>query len=186
MWILKNSKDLLEYIKYMPLSFCNTIKAFDNSTLYTTIPHSKLQDRLKELVQLCFLKQNDQRRYKYLVLGMNISYFVKKKNTLILSKIPLKLISSTCSSFWIDNIFAMFGGHTFGYKLRSSSQRLVALFVCGRLHTEVLKKNEKKIGDVFHYFFLRFVISLIASITLSLTYSIPRIQIVLLHTLTYT
>ena len=28
----------------MSLSFCNTIKAFDNSTLYTTIPHSKLQD----------------------------------------------------------------------------------------------------------------------------------------------
>ena len=81
MWILNNSKDLLEYIKYMPLSFCNTIKAFDNSTLYTNISHSKLKDILKELVQLYFLKKNDQRGYKYLVLGMNISYFVKKKHS---------------------------------------------------------------------------------------------------------
>jgi len=82
MWILKNSKDLSEYIKSMSFSFCNTIKALDKSTLYTTISHSKLKDRLKELVQLCFLKKNDQRRYKCLVLGRNISYFVRKKKTL--------------------------------------------------------------------------------------------------------
>ena len=84
--ILKNSKDLLEYIKCMSFSFCNTVKAFDNSTLYKTIPHSKLKDRLKELVQLSFLKKNDQRRYKYLVLGRNISYFVKKSSLILLKK----------------------------------------------------------------------------------------------------
>ena len=40
MWILKNSKDLLEYIQSRSLSSCNSIKTFDLSTLYTTIPHS--------------------------------------------------------------------------------------------------------------------------------------------------
>ena len=35
--------------------------------------HSKLKDRLKELVQLCFIKMNGQHRYKYLVLGRNKS-----------------------------------------------------------------------------------------------------------------
>jgi hypothetical protein len=30
--------------------------ALKHSTLYTTIPHSKLKDRLKELVQLSFIK----------------------------------------------------------------------------------------------------------------------------------
>jgi hypothetical protein len=64
MWILKNSKDLLEYIQSRSLSSCNSIKTFDFSTLYTTIPHSKLNDKLKELVQLCFIKMNGQRRYK--------------------------------------------------------------------------------------------------------------------------
>jgi hypothetical protein len=78
--VLKNSKDLLEYIQPRSLSFCNSIKTFDFSTLYTHIPHSKLKDRLAELVQLCFIKKNDQSRYKYLVLGRDKSYFAIKKN----------------------------------------------------------------------------------------------------------
>ena len=60
MWILKNSKDMLEYIQSRSLSSCNSIKTFDFSTLYTTIPHSKLKDKLRELVQPCFIKKNGQ------------------------------------------------------------------------------------------------------------------------------
>jgi len=97
MWMLKNSKDLSEYIESMSISSCNSIKTFDLSTLYTTISHSKLKHRMEELVQLCFLKKNGQRRYKYLVLGRDTSYFVKA--TLILSKSFLKLIPSKCLSF---------------------------------------------------------------------------------------
>jgi hypothetical protein len=41
MCILKNSKELLEYIQSRSLSSCNSIKTFDYSNLYTTIPHSK-------------------------------------------------------------------------------------------------------------------------------------------------
>ena len=44
MWILKNSKHLLEYIQSRSLFFCNSIITFDFSTLYTTITHSKLKD----------------------------------------------------------------------------------------------------------------------------------------------
>jgi hypothetical protein len=90
MWILKNSKDLLEYIQSRSLSSCNSIKTFDFSTLYTTNPHSKLKDRLRELVQLCFIKMNGQRRYKYLVHVTNqwililVVLFCEKKPTLIL------------------------------------------------------------------------------------------------------
>jgi predicted membrane channel-forming protein YqfA (hemolysin III family) len=57
MWILKKSKDMLEYIQFMSLYSCNSIKTFDFSTLYTTIPHSKLKDKLRELVHLCFIKK---------------------------------------------------------------------------------------------------------------------------------
>jgi hypothetical protein len=94
MWILKNSKNLLEYIQSMSLSSCNSIKTLDFSTLYTTIPHSKLKEKLRELVQLFFIRKNGQRRYKYIVLGRDRSYFVKKNHS-----DSLKLISSTCSSF---------------------------------------------------------------------------------------
>ena len=42
MWILKNSKELLENLKAQSLHSVNSIKSFDFSTLYTTIPHDKL------------------------------------------------------------------------------------------------------------------------------------------------
>ena len=99
MWILKNSKYLLVHIQSRSISSCNNIKTFDFSILYTTIPYPKLTNRLRELVQLCFIKKNGQLRYKY---RRDISYFVKqiKKNqtTRIQSKNSLKLISK-CSSF---------------------------------------------------------------------------------------
>jgi hypothetical protein len=57
MSILKTSKDLLEYIQSRSLSSCNSINTFDFFTLYTSISHFKLKDKLKELVQLCFIKK---------------------------------------------------------------------------------------------------------------------------------
>ena len=57
MWILKTSKDLLEYIQSRSLSSCNSINTSDFFTRYTSISHSKLKDRLKELVQLCSIKE---------------------------------------------------------------------------------------------------------------------------------
>jgi len=38
-WILKNSKELIEYTQSRSLSFCNSIKTFDFSPLYTTMQH---------------------------------------------------------------------------------------------------------------------------------------------------
>ena len=106
MWILKKSKDLLEYIQSRFLCCCNIIKTFDFSTLYTAIPHSKLKVKLRELVQLCFIKKNGQRRYKYLV--RDISYFVKhhSDSTKKFSEIDI----FNMLEFLIDNIFVMFGG----------------------------------------------------------------------------
>ena len=111
MWILKNSKDLFEYIQSRSLSSCNSINTFDFSTLYTTITHSKLKDELRELVQLCFIKKNGQRIYKFLVLGRDRSYIVKHHSD------STKKFSETdifnMLEFLIDNIFVMFGGRAF-------------------------------------------------------------------------
>jgi hypothetical protein len=52
-----------------------------------------MKDKLREL------KKNGLHRYKYLVLGRDRSYFEKK--ALILPKSYLKLVSSTCSCFWL-------------------------------------------------------------------------------------
>ena len=47
MWILKNSKDLLDYLKSHSFTNISGIKTYDFSTLYTTIPHADLKCRLK-------------------------------------------------------------------------------------------------------------------------------------------
>jgi len=131
MWILKNSKDLLEYIQSKSLSSCNSIKTFDFSILYTTIPHSILKDILRELDQLCFMKKSGQRRYKYLVLGRDISYFVNNHSYSTKRFSEADIINML--EFLIDNIFVMFGGRIFqqrvGTQLYSSFRRLAPLFV---------------------------------------------------------
>ena len=54
----KNSKELLENLKAQSLHCVNSIKSFDSTTLYTTIPHDKLKSKLKEIINQCFLHKN--------------------------------------------------------------------------------------------------------------------------------
>ena len=103
------------------------MKTFDFSTLYTTIHHSKLKDKLRELVQLCLIKRNGQRRYKYIVLGRDRSYFVKKKKQTKNKNTHThkhkkhsdftKKFSETdiinMLEILTDNIFVIFGGRVF-------------------------------------------------------------------------
>jgi hypothetical protein len=94
----------LKYIQSRHLSSCNNIKTFDFSTLSTTIHLSRLTDRLKELVKLCFMKKKKRMAnvdINTIVLGRDNSYFVKINFTLILPKSSLKLISSNYSSFFL-------------------------------------------------------------------------------------
>ena len=76
MWILKNSKELLENLKAQSLCSVNSIKSFNFSTLYTTIPHDKLRPLiLKEIINQCFFHKTGNRRFQYVVNGY--TYFVR-------------------------------------------------------------------------------------------------------------
>jgi hypothetical protein len=159
MWILKNSKDLLEYIQSRSLSSYNSIKTIDFSTLYTTIPHSKLKDKLRELVQLCFIKMNGQRGYKHFVLGRDRSYFVKNHSD------STKRLSETdiinMLECLIDNIFVIFGGRVFqqtvGIHMGTNCAPLLAdLFLYSYeadFIQELLKKNERELAQPFNFTF---------------------------------
>ena len=111
MWILKNSKELLEYLKFPNFNNITIIKYFDFSTLYTTIPHDKLKSRLGNIIRNSFIFKNGNRRYKYLVLGHEESYFVKEHSD---SKHKyseddnIKMLE-----FLIDTIFVVFSGKVF-------------------------------------------------------------------------
>ena len=82
------------------------VKTFDFTTLSTSIPHSKLEDKLKVSVFLCFMKNNGEHSYKHLVLGKEQLYFVKNHSD------SNKQISET-DIIKIDNIFITFGGRVF-------------------------------------------------------------------------
>ena len=111
MWILKNSKQLLEHLKSPIFNHVTSIKSFDFSTLYTTIPHQKLKDRLTSIIRNAFIFKKGNRRYKYLVLGHEETYFVKElsdsKNKYSEDDI-IKMLE-----FLVENIFVVFAGKVF-------------------------------------------------------------------------
>jgi len=107
MWILKNSKDLVESLSSQSLYLITSIKTFDFSTLYTSIPHSKLTSRLKDLVTNSFRTKSSKTRYSYSVVhGLN-AYFVKD-HTNSKTKYTEDVIVNMMY-FLIDNIFMEFG-----------------------------------------------------------------------------
>ena len=55
MWIFKNSNELLDYLKSPTFNHATSIKSFDFSNLYTTIPHQKLKDRLTSIIGNAFI-----------------------------------------------------------------------------------------------------------------------------------
>ena len=57
---------------------CNKNQVFNFSTLYTTMPHQKLTNRLTSIIRNAVIFKNGNQRYKYLVLGHDETYFVKE------------------------------------------------------------------------------------------------------------
>ena len=111
MWILKNSKELLEHLKSPTFNRVTSIKSFDFSTLYTTIPHQKLKDRLTSIIRNAFMFKNGNRRYKYLVLGHEETYFVKEHSDSKSKYSEDDIIKML--EFLVDNIFVVFAGKVF-------------------------------------------------------------------------
>ena len=111
MWILKNSKELLVHLKSPNFNNITSIKSFDFSTLYTTIPHDKLKSRLASIILNSFMFNNGNRRYRYLVLGHEESYFVKEHSDSKHKYSEDDIIKML--EFLVDNIFVVFVGKVF-------------------------------------------------------------------------
>ena len=111
MWILKNSKELLESLKSPTFSQIYSIKTYDFTTLYTTIPHDKLKNRLFGIIDSCFFNKNGKRKYSYLVVNHSRTYFVIHDSDSMhkYSETDIKEMLG----FLIDNIFVVFGNQIF-------------------------------------------------------------------------
>ena len=105
------SKELLENLNAQSLHSVNSIKSFDFSTLYTTIPHVKLKSKLKAIINQCFFHKNGNRRFQYVVIGYKDTYFVRDH-----SDAPQKYSDADVIKmleYLIDIIFVEFGGRIF-------------------------------------------------------------------------
>jgi hypothetical protein len=71
MWILKNSKELLENLKSQYLSKTESIKTYDFTILYISIHHDRLKSRVFQMIHNCFSNQKKKgiRKYKFLEIG---------------------------------------------------------------------------------------------------------------------
>ena len=99
MWILKNSKELLDQLKSRSILKINAIKTFDFSTLYTTIPHYKTT--IEEHHQTSVFLQKWFMPLQVCGIG-----YTNAKNTDAKDIIHML-------EFLIDNIFVDFGEHFF-------------------------------------------------------------------------
>ena len=158
MWILKNSKELLESLRSKSLSTCNSIKTFDFSTLYTTIPHPQLKERLKSLIHRCFSKKNGEKRYKYIVVGREKTYFVKHRSESKNKYTEEEVIQML--EILIDNIFVQFGGlvfqQTIGIPMGTNCAPLLADLFLHSYEAEFIErllKSNKKLAVSFNLSF---------------------------------
>ena len=107
MWILKNSKELLDHLKSPNFNLITNIKSFD----FSTLPHQKLKGRLATIIRNSFIHKNGNRRYKYLVLGREGPYFVREHSDSKSKYTEEDIIRML--EFLVDNIFVVFAGKVF-------------------------------------------------------------------------
>jgi hypothetical protein len=135
MWIFKNSKEHLANL--------NSIKTYDFSTLYTTIPHDKLKSRVLDIIDNCFLNKNGERKYPYLVISLQKHCFVKyySDSTYKYSKVQIKKMLE----FLIDNIYVVVEGQIFqqpvGISMDTNCAPLLADLFLYSYEAEFIKKN---------------------------------------------
>ena len=159
MWILKNSKELLEHLQSPNFNHITNIKSFDFSTLYITIPHQKLKIRLATIIRNSFIHKNGNRRYTCLVLGRKGPYFVKEhsdsKNKYTEDDI-IKMLE-----FLVDNIFVVFGGKIFeqivGIPMGTNCVPLLADIFLYSYEAEfiqtLLSNGKKKLASRFNFIY---------------------------------
>ena len=157
MWILKNLKKLLEHLQSPNFNHITSIKSFDFSTLYTTIPHQKLKSRLATIIRNSFIHKNGNRRYKFLVLGREGPYFVKEHSDSKNKYTEDDIVNMP--EFLVDNIFVVFGGKVFqqivGIQMGTNCAPLLADIFLYSYEAEfiqsLLSTGKKKLASQFNF-----------------------------------
>jgi hypothetical protein len=166
MWILKDSRDLLDNLESRSFSQVSSVRAFDFSTLYAALPHGRLKARLGETVHGAF--SHGGCGSKFIVLGCSSTYFsnkIHKGKTCYSEEQVISMLE-----FLIDNMFVSFGGTLFqqvvGIPMGTNCAPLLADLYLYSYESECLQKlvKDKKIHEarafIFTYRYIDDVLSI--------------------------
>ena len=134
-----------------------TLRPLIFSTLDTTIPHDKLKSRLKDLITHCFFYSNGKRRYIFIVLGHQKSFFVEDHSDCTTKFTETDIVSML--EFLLDNIFVVFDGQIFqqtiGIPMGTNCVPLLADLFLYSYEEEfiqgLLKSGKKKLAQSFNF-----------------------------------
>ena len=101
-WSIKNSNDVLNKFKSKNFQ-ASKLSIYDFSTLYTTLPHHLIKDKLIDLINRMFIRENTQ----YLACNEECAFFTSD----VYNNHNLWSCQKVCDAlvYLLDNIFIRFG-----------------------------------------------------------------------------
>ena len=122
-WSIKNSSDVLNKLQNNRF-LASTISTYDFSTLYTTLPHQLIKEKLSKLIAKTFARE----KRTFLACNAKHAYFTDDP----VNNYTLWTCSEVCESlaFLLDNIFVRYGNELYhkviGIPMGSNCAPLVA------------------------------------------------------------
>ena len=122
-WSIKNSNDVLNKFKSKNFQ-ASKLSTYDFSTLYTTLPHHLIKDKLIDLINRMFIRENTQ----YLACNEECAFFTSD----VYNNHNLWSCQKVCDAlvYLLDNIFIRFGTklyrQTIGIPMGTNCAPLVA------------------------------------------------------------
>ena len=123
-WSIKNSNDVLNKFKSKNFQ-ASKLSTYDFSTLYTTLPHHLIKDKLIDLINRTFIRENTQ----YLACNEECAFFFTSD---VYNNHNLWSCQKICDAlvYLLDNIFIRFGTklyrQTIGIPMGTNCAPLVA------------------------------------------------------------
>ena len=101
-WSIKNSGEILDKLKARDFN-ATSLSTYDFSTLYTTLPHNLIKDKLIDLIERTFQREGSP----YLACNDRNAFFTSEKT----KKYHAWSCQNVCDAltFLLDNIFVRFG-----------------------------------------------------------------------------
>ena len=149
-WSIKNSGEILDKLKARDFN-ATSLSTYDFSTLYTTLPHNLIKDKLIDLIERTFQREGSP----YLACSDRNAFFTSEK--------PKKYHAWSCQNvcdaltFLLDNIFIRFGTKLYrqvvGIPMGTNCAPLVAdLFLFCYERDFMMSLSDDKQADVIDAF----------------------------------